>query len=568
MNPLFSIIDIDNYFVNNIADTDTCRAYSRINKTCYNIAITYLRPFFEFFNDIKKYNISGKWRTLKLLEKAHEIDNINIAKYIYTKNKYVNLSKLTNFNLHPEFYNWLSQFNNLKSSISRSVYENLSNCIPEFYNFFDETNNPCICSQIKRLKYDDLANICYTVPEIFDNINIVLTRRPFSTDYHLITEPCNLDLEWCFHNHNKIKLLFNNNIFDNNALCLIIDNAFYQPYYDANFDVPIWIASVFNYSNKILLNSIIFASYCYKGSLTDAIDISQNSKITNDGINFGFRGACINGHVDIVKWILQNFDIKSEIISVLRADLIESEEIFELLIKQSIMTISDIKMMARRLLISFKNRFGDDNFYCKLNFLKIIDNAYNKSYAFELSCCIGLYKDLDKLNVNYNNKKNMLRLLRMSCQHGHIEILKLILNNINIGEQDIIKLLEDSCDYDMVDIFQYLILRYQHVSLALCFDLYSLAYINASIGITKWIIANIFSKTKNINVNQCCLECTYEIYIDFRELINTSMTLYLNDYAYFICKKLNIPINQYDIKLIQNNDISSISLSSSIEAVD
>lgn len=448
---IFSYYHIDVYLLTHIADTETYRKLSIINKYYFKLTFEYLLPFRAFYSRVKNNDRSGKWNPSELVYDAALIGNANIAKYIYSTNKYINLKKIASCSSSEDIINWLRLFDNIfpKSEQNR----------------------------------DNFASITKTPISIINEIHVIHSRKYF---------------EWMNVPINQIDKLWNTGVLSNNDLLEIFYDVYNQPYFEANFDLALWICTRLLDIDAAHVESIKFASCCYKGELPTDIDpmlLSNNAKI------FGFKGACINGYADIVQWILDTYNVSGyRILSIIKAGLIDSVKVFEILIDYLIRSILLNKKELRNIALNLIRSINDyDNSHEKISFLKIIDRkiGMDNMFAFIGTCYAGYYKELNYCSVLDIPIKYLIPMFELVCEKNYIEIFKFLMDKK--VKYDLSYLLYVCTRYDSVEIYQYLVTHNQPISLKICIRNYTDCINYGSIRLVKWIIAHILVKVIHVN---------------------------------------------------------------------
>lgn len=315
---IFNFCDIDTYLLKNIADTETYRKLSFLNNYYYHNTLNYLKPFREFYNNVKNDERSGKWCLSKLIIKSCKFGNLNVVKYLYSVKK-------ANINVkHDKPFRYACLFGH----IDIVKWFCLLGCIDIHINSDCAFVWACINGHINVAQYlvslgSIDTNVLYNKDHLEDIYNIedvmiVFEKILMNNHLHIIKwlHECKLcDISFCIRrlfmrccldiNFDTLRWLFNN--FYNNIKDLINFEDLINNYYLRKFPIHmlLWVCDTIFTNDFMKLNQLSFLRILYISKINiNLFDIL----IKNGGQLFcderAFIIACLKGNIDIAKYIL------------------------------------------------------------------------------------------------------------------------------------------------------------------------------------------------------------------------------------------------------------------------
>ena len=281
---LFKQIDHD-LAILAIADTNTYRALSGINKYYYKLTETYLEPFRKFYNSVKQDQKDGQWLINTLVERAFLSGNMQVIRYMFTHDKLINIYKPHLFEVvcelnHIELVKYLMLFGNIDHSVG---------FIPA-----------CAYGNLEIVKL--LVNYVHNVSDKLNN-----------NDEHF--DACDIKTVIRKGNHKIIKWLYNNNYYDIKKYATFLfeistneNNVEFARYLHTNFNM------------ELIIN--IFPSTTFE--MMQFIQEISNEFKSNQTILQKFARTIYDDRDKVLIWLLE---LNNSLITVDNFKIIDDEQV-------------------------------------------------------------------------------------------------------------------------------------------------------------------------------------------------------------------------------------------------
>lgn len=279
--------------------------------------------------------------------------------------------------------------------------------------------------------------------------------------------------------------------------CMLTNTFSYKIKKDNLKMISTLIDSKYEYYNQ----NHLFLFSCLNGFLLTLQHLKNTFQLMNVDFDFGLCCACLNGHINVVKWLLENNLVKN--INMYfdgpfsTACLNGHIKIAKFLTTQSKYITYDIFDYEIFHNACKTNKLNIVKWYCEFTVPQhIISIGLNYAFRYgSLSIIKFMYHNSIYTNFQYNSNNN----LKIACDNGHLKIIKWYLMTFpfeNVPEKNNY-LFISACKNGHLKIIKYLISQNQNIDISMYNEL-PLKYACWS-GYTN-IIKYLLSIKKDINI--------------------------------------------------------------------